>query len=130
VLVKDGDTVKRGDPLILLDTRDYGRVVAREQALLDTAQAKVAYARRNVARKRDLAKEGLLSALDLEVAERELDLVDLDVRTARVTLTQAEDRLRDARIVAPVSGTAIRRKIEPGEMVIPGVESTFEKRAC
>jgi RND family efflux transporter MFP subunit len=51
------------------------------------------------------------------------------VRTAHVTLTQAEDRLRDARIVAPASGTAIRRKIEPGEMVIPGVESTFEKRA-
>jgi membrane fusion protein, macrolide-specific efflux system len=129
VLVKDGDAVKKGDPLILLDTRDFGRVVARERALLATAQAKVAYATRNLARKRDLAKEGLLSALDLDVAERELELMDLDVRTARVTLTQAEDRLRDARIVAPASGTAIRRKIEPGEMVVPGVESTFEKRA-
>jgi membrane fusion protein, macrolide-specific efflux system len=129
VLVKDGDAVKKGDPLILLDTRDYGRVVARERALLDTAQAKVAYAQRNVARKRELAKEGLLSALDMDVAERELQLMELDVRTARVVLTQAEDRLRDARIVAPASGTAIRRKIEPGEMVIPGVESTFEKRA-
>lgn len=129
VLVKDGDTVKKGDPLILLDTRDYGRVVARERALLDTAQAKVAYAQRNVARKRELAREGLLSTLDLDVAERELELMQLDVRTAKVTLTQAEDRLRDARIVAPASGTAIRRKIEPGEMVIPGVESTFEKRA-
>jgi membrane fusion protein, macrolide-specific efflux system len=129
VLVKDGDPVKKGDPLILLDTRDYGRVVARERALLDTAQAKVAYAQRNVARKRELAKEGLLSALDMDVAERELQLMELDVRTARVVLTQAEDRLRDARIVAPASGTAIRRKIEPGEMVIPGVESTFEKRA-
>ena len=129
VLVKDGANVKKGDPLILLDTRDYGRVVDRERALLATAQAKVAYAQRNVARKRELAKEGLLSALDLDIAERELELMELDVRTARVTLTQAEDRLRDARIVAPASGTAIRRKIEPGEMVIPGVESTFEKRA-
>jgi len=129
VLVNDGDTVKKGDPLVLLDTRDYGRVVARERALLDTAQAKVAYAQRNVARKRELAREGLLSALDLDVAERELDLMDLDVRTAKVTLTQAEDRLRDARIVAPAAGTVIRRKIEAGEMVIPGVESTFEKRA-
>jgi HlyD family secretion protein/macrolide-specific efflux system membrane fusion protein len=129
VLVKDGDTVKKGDPLILLDTRDYGRIVARERALLATAQAKVAYAQRNVARKRDLAKEGLLSALDLDVAERELELMDLDVRTAKVILTQAEDALRDARIVAPSSGTAIRRKIEPGEMVVPGIQSTFEKRA-
>ena len=129
VLVKDGDAIKKGDPLIQLDTRDFGRVVARERAMLATAQAKVAYALRNLARKRDLAKEGLLSALDLEVAERELGLMELDVRTARVTLIQAEDRLRDSRIVAPASGTAIRRKIEPGEMVIPGVESTFEKRA-
>jgi len=129
VLVKDGDTVKKGDPLVILDPRDFRRVVARERALLDTAQAKVAYAQRNVARKRELAKEGLLSALDLDVAERELELMDLDVKTARVVLTQSEDRLRDSRIVAPASGTAIRRKIEPGEMVIPGVESTFEKRA-
>lgn len=129
VLVKDGDTVKKGDPLILLDTRDYGRVVARERALLDTAQAKVNYAKRQFEKKRELAREGLLSALDFDVAERELELMELDVRTAHVTLTQAEDRLRDARIVAPASGTAIRRKIEPGEMVIPGVESTFEKRA-
>jgi len=129
VLVKDGDAVKKGAPLILLDTRDFGRVVARERALLATAQAKVGYAQRNLARKRELAKEGLLSALDFDVAERELELMDLDVRTAKVTLIQAEDRLRDARIVAPVSGTAIRRKIEPGEMVVPGVESTFEKRA-
>jgi len=129
VLVKDGDAVRKGDPLILLDTRDYGRVVARERALLATAKAKVAYARRNVARKQELAKEGLLSALDMDFALRELELMDLDVLTARVTLTQAEDRLRDARIVAPASGTAIRRKIEPGEMVVPGVESTFEKRA-
>jgi membrane fusion protein, macrolide-specific efflux system len=129
VLVKDGDTVKKGDPLVILDPRDFRRVVARERALLDTAQAKVAYAQRNVARKRELAKEGLLSALDLDVAERELELMELDVKTARVVLTQAEDRLRDSRIVAPASGTAIRCKIEPGEMVIPGVESTFEKRA-
>ena len=129
VLVKDGDTVKKGDPLVILDPRDFRRVVARERALLDTAQAKVAHAQRNVARKRELAKEGLLSVLDLDVAERELELMDLDVKTARVILTQAEDRLRDSRIVAPASGTAIRRKIEPGEMVIPGVESTFEKRA-
>jgi HlyD family secretion protein/macrolide-specific efflux system membrane fusion protein len=129
VLVKDGDAVKKGDALILLDTRDYGRVVARERALLDTAQAKVSYAKRQFDKKRELMREGLLSALDFDVAERELQLMELDVRTARVTLTQAEDRLRDARIVAPASGTAIRRKIEPGEMVIPGVESTFEKRA-
>ena len=129
VLVKDGDAVKKGDPLVILDPRDFRRVVARERALLDTAQAKVAYAQRNVARKRELAREGLLSALELDVAERELELMDLDVRSARVVLMQAEDRLRDSRIVAPASGTAIRRKIEPGEMVIPGVESTFEKRA-
>jgi macrolide-specific efflux system membrane fusion protein len=129
VLVKDGDAVKKGDPLVVLDPRDFRRVVARERALLDTAVAKVGYAQRHVARKRELAKEGLLSALDLDVAERELELMELDVRSARVVLTQAEDRLRDSRIVAPASGTAIRRKIEPGEMVIPGVESTFEKRA-
>jgi macrolide-specific efflux system membrane fusion protein len=129
VLVKDGDLVKKGQPLVVLDPRDFGRVVAREKAALDTAAAKVAYAKRNVVRKRELAKEGLLSALDLDVAERELELMDLDVKKVRVTLAQAEDRLHDSRIVAPASGTVIRRKIEPGEMVVPGVESTLDKRA-
>jgi HlyD family secretion protein/macrolide-specific efflux system membrane fusion protein len=129
VLVKDGDLVKKGHPLVVLDPRDFGRVVAQAKAALDTAAAKVAYAERNVVRKRELAKEGLLSALDLDVAERELELMDLDVKQVRVTLTQAEDRLHDSRIAAPASGTVIRRKIEPGEMVVPGVESTLDKRA-
>jgi HlyD family secretion protein/macrolide-specific efflux system membrane fusion protein len=129
VLVQEGQHVEVGQLLLLLDQRDFRRVVARETAALAASQARAGFSQRGLERKTALAGEGLSTRLELEQAEREARLAEIDIDSARVALTVANDRLRDTRIVAPAAGTVIRRKIEPGEMVVPGVESVFEKRA-
>jgi RND family efflux transporter MFP subunit len=43
-----------------------------------------------------------------------------------VALSAAEDRLRYTQIQSPMDGTVIQRGIQPGEVVTPGVQATFE----
>jgi macrolide-specific efflux system membrane fusion protein len=44
----------------------------------------------------------------------------------KVALATARDRLRYTSIEAPIAGTVTQRNINPGEVVVPGVTSTFE----
>jgi RND family efflux transporter MFP subunit len=48
---------------------------------------------------------------------------------AKVALGAAQDRLRYTQIDSPMDGTVIQRGIEPGEVVTPGVQATFEGKA-
>jgi membrane fusion protein, macrolide-specific efflux system len=51
------------------------------------------------------------------------------LRAAEVARSVAQDRLRYTKLVAPIGGTVIARGIEPGEAVVPGVQSTFDGKA-
>jgi macrolide-specific efflux system membrane fusion protein len=48
------------------------------------------------------------------------------LRTAHVALDSARDRLKYTEVRAPMAGTVIERGIQPGEVVTPGVQATFE----
>jgi RND family efflux transporter MFP subunit len=46
-----------------------------------------------------------------------------------VACDAARDRLRYTRLVSPIDGTITERGIEPGEVVTPGLQATFEGKA-
>ena len=129
VLVEEGDRVEEGQLLVKLDPRDAARVVARENATLARARALFEHAERERERKQRGIRDGIVTGVELDGATHGALLSKLDVSAARVALATARDRLNDTEIRAPRAGTVIRRAIEPGEMVVPGIESTFEKRA-
>ena len=126
VFVQEGERVKKGQPLLRLDTTDYRRDVARTEA--DVAQAKnaIEYAQLMLDRKtRGLAERGV-AEIDVDVAKNELKVRQVSMRTAQVALSSALDRLRYTQIDAPMDGIVIQRGIQPGEVVTPGVQATFE----
>ena len=126
VLVDEGDAVKKGQLLLRLDPTDYRREVARCEA--DVAQAKnaIEFATLTLDRKkRGLADRGVAAA-DVELAENELKVKKVQLQTASVALAAAQDRLRYTQIESPMDGTVIQRGIQPGEVVTPGVQATFE----
>lgn len=129
VLVREGDRVAAGAPLLRLDSRDFARQVAREKASLDRARAALAFSELDRNRKRQGLVHGVAPRADVDLAEHAARLASIDVAASRVALATARDKLNDARITAPISGTILSRSIEPGEMVVPGIESAFEKRA-
>ncbi|HVK63002.1 MAG TPA: efflux RND transporter periplasmic adaptor subunit [Polyangium sp.] len=129
VLVDEGAQVKKGDLLVVLDPTDYQRELARAEAELAHAQASVAYAKLVLGRKTAGVEGAVVPAHELDAARHDLATKDISVRQARVAVDMARDRLRYTKIVAPMAGTVIQRGIEPGEVVTPGVQATFNGEA-
>jgi multidrug efflux system membrane fusion protein len=120
VLFEDGQTVKAGDVLFVIDPRPYEAAVARAQANLASARTNAAYAKTD--RDRAAALIGSNS-----VAQRELDqranasrVADAAVQVAEAELKSASLDLEHAHIVAPISGRASRPEITLGNLVQPG----------
>jgi len=129
VLVEEGAQVKKGDLLVSLDPTDYQRELARAEADLAHARAAVAYAKVVLDRKKAGVEGSVIPAHELDAAKHELVTNDISVQQARVAVDIARDRLRYTKIVAPMDGTVIQRRIEPGEVVTPGVQATFNGEA-
>lgn len=129
VLVDEGAQVKKGQLLLVLDPTDYQREVARAQVEVDQARASVALAKTILAQKDAGVRGQVIAANELDVAKHELAARDISVRLAQVALSAAQDRLRYTKVTSPMDGTVIQRGIQPGEVVTPGVQATFEGKA-
>ncbi len=134
VLVKEGDTVKKGDPVITLDPKTY-------QAQVDQAEARVRMAQIAIERQRLLIKnlaerfkrqtamfaKNLVDEDSYESLQSELSLARVDLRSleesllqARAALDQSEELLAKTRILSPIDGVVIQVDIKVGETVIAG----------
>jgi len=112
VPVKEGDAVKAGQSLIVLDTPDLEFAVTEAQAALHSAQA---YA--------DLQKYGRVKnrrngkifydAVPIEYRQR----ADAKVQQAQVTLEVAQINLAEGTLTAPFDGTVASIGVIPGEFV-------------
>jgi HlyD family secretion protein/macrolide-specific efflux system membrane fusion protein len=126
VFVEEGERVKKGQPLLRLDPTDYRRDVARCEADMEQAKNGVEYAALILdRRKRGLADRGV-AQVDVDVAENDVKVKRVQLQIAKVALDTAEDKLRYTSINAPMDGVVIQRGIQPGEVVTPGVQATFE----
>lgn len=106
VLADEGERVRRGDPLLILDDRELRGSLAESQA--QSTGATLAEARATT-----LYRQGWVTraALDLAVANG---------RAARAATDSARARLDHAVIRASIDGIVTRRDVEPGDLATPG----------
>jgi len=102
VLAREGDRVRKGQPLVRLDARLL-------QAELDKAEAKQRQAQLNLQRLRRLVPQKLVSEDALTRAETELDVARADARVLKT-------RVSYMTIHAPFAGEVADRRIEPGDV--------------
>lgn len=133
VRVQEGDEVRAGDPLVLLDTRDLVLAVrqAEGQAALARASLRAAVAQRDTlarerARFEELARTGSASQgetervqAQAEAAEAQVGVARAQVQIAEAALAQARKALEDARVTAPVDGLVVERRVDPGQETAP-----------
>lgn len=100
VHVSEGDTVKAGTVLVILDDRLLREQVAAAQAGVDAAQASV-----------EDAEDGTKAEQALAAAQ---------LKEARANLTIAETQLSFAKIAAPSEGVVLSVPVSVGEVVSPG----------
>jgi HlyD family secretion protein len=115
--VQIGDTVSRGQLLAELDTRELEARRDQAQAALAAADATLLYARSDLARRQALGAVQLLSAADLDVAERSRGVAEQQRAEAAANLDFARTQLGYSRITAPIPGVVASVATQEGETV-------------
>jgi HlyD family secretion protein len=104
--VREGDTVKTGEPLFTVDDD-------LQQADLAQVKASLVNAQRNFDRTSQLAKTGAATQKDLDQATATL-------RDAQARLNSSQTRLMRRKVASPVDGVVQDVYYRPGEMVPAG----------
>jgi RND family efflux transporter MFP subunit len=115
VFVDEGARVRRGQPLLSIES-DYLKIeVDRAQAALARATAAEGEARRDFERKEGLLAKGSVSQAVYDRTRATLDQAEATRAEAEAALALAKQRLADAVMVSPIDGIVAERKTEVGE---------------
>jgi len=129
VFVDAGDNVRKGQPLLKLDPVDYERQVAKAETDVASARNALDFSELTLRRRQQALKERGVAQIDLDTAQSDVRSKKVMLRQAEVAYQAASDQLRYTRVVAPMDGTVTERGIQPGEVVTPGVQATFDGKA-
>jgi HlyD family secretion protein len=138
VYVKDGDVIKKGQPLLRLRDKEFQERLNQAAAgyQIAVAQLKQAEARLNelkseLRRTEALAAEGLTSTTDLETMQSRTISAEADVALAKARVMQAEataeerkESLSQTIIRSPITGSVGNRNAEVG-MLVTGNKRLF-----
>ncbi len=113
--------VEQGEILVRLDPALPEAAVEQARASLLRAEASARLARSEVARQRELSRQGVASASELDRAESQDQTSDAEVAQARAALNDAETRLAKTEIRAPFGGVVSALDLEPGAYLAPGM---------
>jgi membrane fusion protein (multidrug efflux system) len=114
---REGNLVKKGDLLFVIDPKPYEAAVAKAQADLAQAEAMQSRATVQVNRLRPLAAQNAVSRQDLDNAEASEAAAIASTAGARAMLDKAQLDLGYTRVISPMDGLAGLRQIDLGTYV-------------
>jgi membrane fusion protein, multidrug efflux system len=118
----EGAPVRAGQSLFSLDAAPYEAAVARAEADVTAAEARLSQASRNAKRMRPLFEAKAASQKDLDEAVSAEEVAAADVKAAKARLAEARLNLGYTRVEAPASGVTSRALKSEGSL-IPGPEA-------
>ena len=104
LLVDEGSTVHKGQPLFLIDSEQYRASVKAAQAQIRVCKANIATQKLTVENKRMLFKQNIISNYDLQMAVNTLASYEAQLAAAQAQLQSAEDNLRWCTVTSPADG--------------------------
>jgi len=117
--VEEGSRVRSGELIARLESGDYEAQVRRSQAAVQRAQADLAEARRQAALSQRLADEKIVSIDQLEMAKSRVQIAEAALAQAEADLGFSQAQLANTQILAPFTGTVVKKMAEVGESVAP-----------
>jgi RND family efflux transporter MFP subunit len=115
LLVREGESVRKGQTLARIDATEYEWRVKREQASLVAAQAQLDMATKTRANNAQLLAKGFISQNAFDNAQSGLDGAVGTRDAAAAALELARKSLADTVVTAPMAGTVAERFAQPGE---------------
>ncbi len=120
VLVREGDAVARGAPLLRLEQDEARAALAQARANEAQATANVQATRAELQRAQALVNQGFISSSRLDETRRAQDVAGAQQRAAEAATLAAQARLALTEVRAPDDARVLQRQVEPGQIVQPG----------
>ncbi len=114
---KDGQDVKTGDLLFVIDPRPLERALAQARAELAQAQTRISNSGLDVDRARVLVQRKIVSEKTFDDRENLVREAEAQEKIAEERVKTAELELSYTRILAPVSGRMGRTLLTPGNFI-------------
>jgi len=118
ILFKEGDIVKAGETLYVLDDERYRAVANQRKADLAAAEAEERRARRYNERMQKADERGITQK-ERDDAEAGFESAKAAVLQAKANLVVAEYDLKKAKVIAPISGQIGKTSAHVGDYVAP-----------
>lgn len=133
--VNEGDVVKKGDPLYEIDSKEIESEerqvelgISQARLALQMNRTQLANIIQNLERHKRLFAKGMVSKYDLEnlelAASNFKDMVTISedqVKQAEAKMAEVKNQYKYLKITAPNDGVIVMKKINEGEMQIPGM---------
>lgn len=120
VQFRDGEMVRKGQPLFVIDQRPYEAALAEAEGRQEQARSQVDLARRNLARAAQLREQKMVSEQLYDERAQALQGAEAALATAHAVRRRAELDLDFTRVVAPTSGRISRHLVSVGNLVSGG----------
>jgi len=117
---REGALVKAGDLLLTIDPAPYQADVDRAEAQVLAAQARLANAKANYARSKQLLEDHAISQREYDDALNAQSEADANLRAAQAQAQSAKLSLGYTQVRAPVSGRVGKLEITTGNLVAAG----------
>ena len=119
--LREGDPIKKGDIICLLDDRVERARVAEIRSKLEAAKTNLSTQEGIYKRDLVLFKNKAVSKEELDLSRARRDAAKGELEALKAELKSALANLSFTRIKAPFSGVVTRRLKDPGDLAIPGV---------
>lgn len=120
VRFKDGQMVKKGDVLMVIDPRPYEASLKEAKASVASAKSQKQLAERELARAKKLLAEDAIAQRTFDSRKNDLEIADNAILKAEAALIQATVDVDHAYIKAPFSGQVGRAEVTEGNLVQAG----------
>ena len=120
VLVREGDVVAAGQPLVRIDARDVAAKQSQVAASIADAEAMQRDAQAQARRIRALYADSAATRAQLDAAETGLARADAAVHAASAGRAELDAMMSYSVVRAPFAGVVTQRMVDPGAFAAPG----------
>ena len=117
----EGDRVRQGDVVARIRDAEYRDKVEQAVGQVAAARATASKARLDFDRATRLFATQSITKPEMEAATAQRDATEAQLATAQALLEEARVGLRDTALVAPVDGDVLKKSVELGALMGPGM---------
>lgn len=117
LLVDEGASVRKGQPLFEIDRTQYAATVKSAEAQINVVKANIATQELTVANKKMLLDKAIISQYDYDMAVNTLESLKAQLAAAQAQLINAKDQLSFCTVTSPADGVVGEIPFRVGSLV-------------